>query len=59
MKIIMKEGFEITEEIQNIARWYDFYTCYIDNYGQMKDAEEKNRVIMDRLKELNVEKLWK
>ena len=59
MKIIMKEGFDLTEEIQNIAKGYDFHTCYIDNYGQMKDAEEKNRVIMDKLKELNVEKLWK
>jgi hypothetical protein len=54
----MKEGFEITEEIQNIARGYDFHTCYIDNYGQMKEAEEKNRIIMDKLfYDLGVEKL--
>jgi hypothetical protein len=59
MKIIMKEGFEITEEIQNIASGYDFHTCYIDNYGQMKEAEYKNESIMDKLKILNVEKLWK
>ncbi len=59
MKIIMKAGFEITEEIQNIARGYDFHTCYIDNYGQMKEAEYKNEAIMDKLKILNVEKLWK
>ncbi len=59
MKIIMKSGFEITEEIQNIARGYDFYTCYIDNYGQMKEAEYKNEAIMEKLKQLNVEKLWK
>ena len=59
MKIIMKAGFDLTEEIQNIARGYDFHTCYIDNYGQMKDAEEKNRIIMDKLKQLNVDKLWK
>ena len=59
MTIEMKPGFDLTEEIQNIAKGYDFHTCYIDNYGQMKDAEEKNRVIMDKLKELNVEKLWK
>jgi hypothetical protein len=44
MKIIMKAGFEITEEIQNIASGYDFHTCYIDNYGQMKDAEYKNGI---------------
>jgi hypothetical protein len=59
MKIIMKAGFEITEEIQNIARGYDFHTCYIDNYGQMKEAEYKNEAIMDKLKILNVDKLWK
>jgi hypothetical protein len=58
MKIIMKAGFEITEEIQNIARGYDFHTCYIENYGQMKEAEEKNRIIMDKLfYDLGVEKL--
>ena len=57
MTIEMKQGFEITEEIQQIASGYDFYTCYIDNYGQMKQAEEKNRSIMDRLKELGVEKI--
>jgi hypothetical protein len=55
----MKSGFEITEEIQNIAKGYDFYTCYIDNYGQMKEAEYKNEAIMEKLKQLNVEKLWK
>ena len=59
MKIIMKAGFEITEEIEKIARGYDFHTCYIDNYGQMKEAEYKNEAIMDKLKILNVEKLWK
>jgi len=32
MKIIMKEGFQLTEEIENIARGYDFHTMYIDNY---------------------------
>jgi hypothetical protein len=59
MTIEMKPGFEITEEIQKIASGYDFYTCYIDNYGQMKQAEEKNKSIMDRLNELGVEKLKK
>jgi hypothetical protein len=59
MKIIMKAGFEITEEIEKIASGYDFHTMYIDNYSQMKDAEYKNEAIMDKLKELNVEKLWK
>ena len=36
MKIEMKTGFEITEEIQQIASGYDFYSCYIDSYTQMK-----------------------
>jgi hypothetical protein len=57
MKIEMKPGFEITEEIQQIASGYDFYSCYIDNYGQMKEAEEKNEVIMEKLRELGVNKL--
>lgn len=59
MTIEMKAGFEITEEIQQIASGYDFHTCYIDSYTQMKQAEEKNRSIMDRLNELGVENLKK
>lgn len=54
MKITMKEGYQITEEIQNIAKYYDFNYYYIDNYGQMKEAEYKNNEIMIKLKELNV-----
>ena len=57
MKIEMKLGFEITEEIQKIASGYDFYSCYIDNYTQMKQAEEKNEIIMEKLRELGVNKL--
>jgi hypothetical protein len=57
MKIEMKPGFEITEEIKKIASGYDFYSCYIDNYGQMKEAEEKNEAIMSKLNELGVNKL--
>jgi hypothetical protein len=57
MKIEMKEGFEITEEIEQIAKGYDFYSHYIDNYGQMMEAREKNIKIMDKLKELGVNKL--
>jgi len=54
MKIIMKEGYYITDEIENIAKYYDFNYYYIDNYGQMKEAEYKNNEIMIKLKELNV-----
>ncbi len=57
MKIIMKESFQITEEIEKIACGYDFHAMYIDNYGQMKDAESKNQSIMQKLNELGVEKL--
>ena len=57
MKIEMKPGFEITEEIQEIASGYDFYSCYIDNYTQMKQAESKNEAIMKKLTELGVNKL--
>lgn len=54
MKIEMKDGFEITEEIQTIAKGYDLFSCYIDNYTQMKQAEENNTAIMDKLRELGV-----
>ena len=53
----MKEGFEITEEIEQIAKCYDFNYRYIDNYGQMKEAEEKNTAIIIKLKELGVNNL--
>lgn len=57
MRIEMKEGYEITEEILQIAKGYNFYTDYISNYGQMKEAEYKNSEIMEKLKELGVLKL--
>ncbi len=34
----MEEGFELTQEIKDMARGYDAYYMYIDSYGQMKDA---------------------
>jgi hypothetical protein len=57
MTIIMKEGFEVTEEIIKISKGYDLFVCYIENYTQMKNAEEKNYEIMNQLKELGVEKI--
>lgn len=57
MNIVMKEGFELTQEIIDLARGYDVYSCYIDNYTQMKQAEEKNRSIMDILGPLGVERI--
>ena len=50
----MKDGFEITEEIEQIAKGYDLFSCYIDNYTQMKQAEERNTAIMNKLMELGV-----
>lgn len=57
MNIVMKEGYEITEEIIDLARGYDVYSCYIDSYTQMKQAEEKNRDIIEKLKPLGVERI--
>lgn len=57
MRIEMKDGYEITEEILQIAKGYNFYACYIDSYTQMKSAEDKNIEIMQKLRELGVEKL--
>lgn len=54
MKIIMQKGYEITEEITDIAKYYDFNYFYIDDYGQMKEAEYRNNEIIQKLKELNV-----
>ena len=54
MKIIMQEGYEITDEITDIAKYYDFNYYYIDNYTQRKEAEYRNNEIMQKLKELNV-----
>ncbi len=57
MKIIMNEGFEITEEIITLSKGYDVYYHYIDNYSQMKQAEQKNNQIMDKLKLLGVKNI--
>lgn len=57
MEIVMKEGFEVTEEIVKISRGYDRNYLYIDDYTQMKEAEERNYEIMKKLKELGVERI--
>ncbi len=53
----MNEGFEITEEIITLSKGYDVYYHYIDNYSQMKQAEQKNNQIMDKLKLLGVKNI--
>ena len=57
MKIIMKEGYEITEEIKKIATGYNVYYYYIENYSQREEAEENNKKIMEQLKSLSVLKI--
>jgi hypothetical protein len=57
MNIIMKEGFEVTQEILDLSRGYDVYYRYIDNYGDMKEAEYKNNAILEKLKPLGVERI--
>jgi len=57
MVIEMEEGFELTQEIKDIARGYDVYYLYIDNYGQMKDAERENEAIMEKLRPLGVKRI--
>ena len=59
MIIVMKEGFEVTPEIEVLVRQYDFYTAYIEHSGQREKAEEKNRKIMEQLKALGVESISK
>lgn len=54
MRIVMQEGFEVTPQIEEIARRYDLYVAYIDNYGQRQEAEAKNSKIMQELRELGV-----
>lgn len=57
MIIVMKEGFEVTLEIEVLVRQYDFYTAYIENSGQREKAEEKNRNLMEQLKALGVKSI--
>lgn len=57
MEIVMKEGFELTPEVEALVRQYDFYTAYIENSGQREKAEEKNRKVMEQLKALGVKSI--
>lgn len=50
----MAEGLEVTQEILDIAKRYNWYTAYINSYSDMKAAEEKNIEIEDKLNELGV-----
>ncbi len=57
MTIEMEEGVELTQEIKDMARGYDAYYMYIDSYGQMKEAEDKNEIIMKTLRPLGVKRI--
>lgn len=50
----MAEGLEVTQEVLDIAKRYNWYTAYIDSYSDMKVAEEKNKEIKSQLFELGV-----
>lgn len=54
IEIQFSDGSEITEEIRSLLRSYDFYSCYIDDYTQYKNAERRNLEIEIRLNELGV-----
>jgi hypothetical protein len=57
MKIIMQNELEVTQEIKDLAIGYDAYYMYIDNYGQMAEAQNKNEIIMAKLRPLGVERI--
>ena len=55
-KIEMHSG-EVTDEILNIVRNYDFYTQMIENSGQRQLAYERNRKLEQQLRQLGVSKI--
>lgn len=54
MVIRTKDNIPVTDEMKQIARGYNFFTMYIDSYSQMKEAEEKNSIVMEKLTSLGV-----
>jgi len=57
-EIVMKPGTEITPEMEQLIRRYDHNYRYIDDYTQMKDAEDKNNEIMKQLRPLGITRIW-
>lgn len=47
-----KEAKEAIEKIRKLARSYDHYTQYIDNYNQMKATERNNEEIERKIDDL-------
>jgi hypothetical protein len=54
MKITMAEGLEVTQEILDVARGYNWFTVYINSYSDRVNAERKNLEIENKLDELGV-----
>lgn len=54
MKITMAEGLEVTQEILDVARGYNWSTVYINSYSDRVNAERKNLEIENELDELGV-----
>jgi hypothetical protein len=51
------ECYQITPEIENLIRNYDFYTEMIENSGQRQNARDRNRNLENRLRELGVTRI--
>lgn len=56
LDIEYNEGGKLTSEVANLVRNYDYNYLYIEDSGQMRKAEEKNIIIKDKLRKLNVKK---
>ena len=56
--VTIKTGTEITPEMEQLIRRYDHNYRYIDDYTQMKDAEDKNNEIMKQLRPLGITRIW-
>jgi hypothetical protein len=54
MKITMAAGLEVTQEIESLAKSYNWYTSYINSHSDRVRAEEKNIEIELKLDELGV-----
>lgn len=54
LDIEYNEGGELTTEVANLVRNYDYNYLYIEDSAQMRRAEEKNIIIKDKLRRLNV-----
>lgn len=54
MKIAMAEGLEVTQEVESLAKQYNWFSRYIDDYCDRRLTEEHNLEIENKLNELGV-----